>query len=79
MSIEIDRSKPEQAVAEAAAAYSNWDRWGADDVLGTLAYEPSSRQVVTEQRQPTFSVAGRQTAPFNADDLDIPAFLRDRR
>jgi len=52
---------------------------GQIDVLGTLAYEPSSRQVVTEQRQPTFSVAGRQTAPFNADDLDIPAFLRDRR
>ncbi|MBV8196288.1 MAG: cell division protein FtsZ [Candidatus Dormibacteraeota bacterium] len=53
---------------------------GQIDVLGTLAYEPSSRPVVTEQRQPaTFSVAGRQTAPFNADDLDIPAFLRDRR
>ncbi|MGH7686945.1 MAG: cell division protein FtsZ [Candidatus Dormibacteria bacterium] len=53
---------------------------GQIDVLGTLAYEPQSRPVVTEQRQPTtFSVAGRPTGPYNADDLDIPAFLRDRR
>ncbi|HKR99860.1 MAG TPA: cell division protein FtsZ [Candidatus Dormibacteraeota bacterium] len=52
---------------------------GQIDVLGTLAYEPAARSVVTEQRQPTFSVAGRPSGPFNADDLDIPAFLRDRR
>ncbi len=52
---------------------------GQIDVLGTLAYEPGARPVVTEQRAPTFSVAGRTTGPFNADDLDIPAFLRDRR
>jgi len=52
---------------------------GQIDVLGTLAYEPLSRPVVTEQRPPTFSVAGRPAGPFNADDLDIPAFLRDRR
>src|SRR5438105_6242332 len=31
---------------------------GQIDVLGTLAYEPAARSVV-EQRQPTFSVAGR--------------------
>jgi cell division protein FtsZ len=52
---------------------------GQIDVLGTLAYEPASRPVVTDQRQPTFSVGGRPSGPFNADDLDIPAFLRDRR
>jgi len=52
---------------------------GQIDVLGTLAYEPAARPVVTEQRTPTFSVAGRPAGPFNADDLDIPAFLRDRR
>ena len=49
------------------------------DVLGTLAYEPASRPTVTEQRQPSFTVGGRPASPFNADDLDIPAFLRDRR
>ncbi|MFI9567468.1 cyclase family protein [Streptomyces rishiriensis] len=31
-----DRRDPEGAVAEAAKACSNWGRWGADDVLGTL-------------------------------------------
>ncbi len=52
---------------------------GHIDVLGTLSYEPAARPIVTEQRAPSFSVAGRQAGPFNADDLDIPAFLRDRR
>ena len=52
---------------------------GHIDVLGTLAYEPAARPVVTEQRQPAFTVGGRPAGPFNADDLDIPAFLRDRR
>jgi len=52
---------------------------GQIDVLGTLAYEQSARPMVTEQRQPAFSVGGRPAGPFNADDLDIPAFLRDRR
>jgi kynurenine formamidase len=34
----IDRSDPEAAIAEAAKAYSNWGRWGEDDVLGTLNF-----------------------------------------
>jgi kynurenine formamidase len=29
---------PEDAIAEAAAAYSNWGRWGPDDVLGTVNF-----------------------------------------
>lgn len=33
-----DRNDPEGAIAEAAKAYSNWGRWGADDVLGTLNF-----------------------------------------
>lgn len=33
-----DRHDPEQAIAEAAAAYSNWGRWGSDDRLGTLNF-----------------------------------------
>ena len=32
----LDRDHPEEAIAEAAKAYSNWGRWGADDVKGTL-------------------------------------------
>jgi hypothetical protein len=34
----IDRTDPEAAIAEAAKAYSNWGRWGEDDVLGTLNF-----------------------------------------
>jgi kynurenine formamidase len=34
----IDRTDPEGAIAEAAARYSNWGRWGEDDVLGTLNF-----------------------------------------
>ncbi|GAA3732915.1 kynurenine formamidase [Spinactinospora alkalitolerans] len=34
----------EEAVAEAARAYSNWGRWGGDDVRGTLNFlEPAMR------------------------------------
>ena len=50
---------------------------GHIDVLGTLAYEPAARNVQVERAQ--FGVPVRSAAPFNADDLDIPAFLRDRR
>lgn len=32
----FDPAKPEEAVAAVAARVSNWGRWGADDVLGTL-------------------------------------------
>jgi kynurenine formamidase len=34
----LDRGDPEGAISEAAAKYSNWGRWGADDVLGTVNY-----------------------------------------
>jgi hypothetical protein len=34
---------------------------------------------VSEQRQPAFTVGGKPTGPYSVDDLDIPAFLRDRR
>ncbi|MDT9684249.1 cyclase family protein [Streptomyces sp. TRM76323] len=33
-----DRTDPEGAIARAAEAYSNWGRWGEDDVLGTLNF-----------------------------------------
>lgn len=34
----MNRHDPEGAIAEAAKAYSNWGRWGEDDVLGTLNF-----------------------------------------
>jgi cell division protein FtsZ len=46
---------------------------GRIDVLGTMAYEPAARPVVERERAPI------AYSSFNADDLDIPAFLRDRR
>lgn len=41
----LDRTDPEGAIAAAAAKYSNWGRWGQDDVLGTLNFlDPAKRQ-----------------------------------
>jgi kynurenine formamidase len=34
----LDRANPEAEIAEAAKAYSNWGRWGQDDVLGTVNF-----------------------------------------
>jgi kynurenine formamidase len=43
--VTLDRTDPEKAIAEAAAKYSNWGRWGQDDVLGTLNFlDPAKRQ-----------------------------------
>jgi len=50
---------------------------GHIDVLGTLAYEPQARPVA--QERPNFALPQRHILSGNADDLDIPAFLRDRR
>ncbi len=50
---------------------------GHIDVLGTLAYEPAARPVPSAS--PAFTIGGRPATAANADDLDIPAFLRDRR
>jgi kynurenine formamidase len=36
--VTLDRHNPEAAIAEAAKAFSNWGRWGEDDVLGTLNF-----------------------------------------
>ena len=41
----LDRSRPEQAIAEAAAACSNWGRWGTDDVRGTLNFLTDDKRV----------------------------------
>ena len=50
---------------------------GHIDVIGTLAYEPQARPVAQERA--AFAMPQRHTLPGNPDDLDIPAFLRDRR
>ena len=34
----LDRSDPEAEIARAVRAYSNWGRWGDDDVLGTVNF-----------------------------------------
>ena len=34
----LDRADPEAEIARAVRAYSNWGRWGADDVLGTVNF-----------------------------------------
>jgi kynurenine formamidase len=41
----LDRTDPEGAIAAAAKRCSNWGRWGADDVLGTLNFlSPAKRR-----------------------------------
>jgi cell division protein FtsZ len=45
---------------------------GQLDVLGQMAYEPAARPRMERERAVAYS-------GLNADDLDIPAFLRDRR
>src|SRR3954469_7974611 len=41
----LDRSDPEGAIAAAAKRCSNWGRWGADDVLGTLNFLDEAKRV----------------------------------
>ena len=41
----LDRTDPEGAIAAAAKRCSNWGRWGADDVLGTLNFLTADKRV----------------------------------
>jgi hypothetical protein len=41
----LDRTDPEGAIAAAAKRCSNWGRWGADDVLGTLNFLDDAKRV----------------------------------
>jgi kynurenine formamidase len=41
----LDRTDPEGAIAAAAKRCSNWGRWGADDVLGTLNHLDAAKRV----------------------------------
>ncbi|MDS2173437.1 cyclase family protein [Nesterenkonia sp. CL21] len=42
---DLDRSAAERHIAEAARACSNWGRWGADDVLGTLNFINTEKRI----------------------------------
>ncbi|WP_328305650.1 cyclase family protein [Actinomycetospora sp. NBC_00405] len=41
----LDPAKPEDAIAATVARVSNWGRWGADDVLGTLNLLDDAKRV----------------------------------
>jgi len=42
---DLDRTDPEGAIAAAAKRCSNWGRWGADDVLGTMNFLDEAKRV----------------------------------
>ena len=63
---DLDRADPEGAIAEAASAYSNWGRWGADDVLGTLNFLTEAKRregAALVRRGVSFSLS----LPFDMD------------
>ncbi|MGW3960952.1 cyclase family protein [Amycolatopsis sp. NPDC005003] len=62
----MDRTDPEAAIAAAAKRCSNWGRWGADDVLGTLNFLDDTKRregAALVRRGVSFSLAQR----FDAD------------
>lgn len=42
---DLDRNDPEAEIAARAAAYRNWNRWGEDDVLGTLNFIDAVKRI----------------------------------
>jgi kynurenine formamidase len=64
----LDRSDPEAEIARAVRAYSNWGRWGADDVLGTVNF-------ITDQSRLAAAGLVRRGASFSLSqrfDMDGP-------
>lgn len=62
----LDRGDPESAIEQAAKLYSNWGRWGRDDVRGTLNFIDQATRVEGARlvrRGVAFSLAQR----FEAD------------
>ncbi|MGY1663695.1 cyclase family protein [Geodermatophilus sp. SYSU D00705] len=58
----LDPADPEGAIAAAAERCSNWGRWGADDVLGTLNFLDEAKRVEGARlvrRGASFSLAQR--------------------
>src|SRR4051812_49938644 len=59
---DLDRSDPESAIAAAAKRCSNWGRWGADDVLGTLNFLDEAKRregAACVRRGASFSLSQR--------------------
>ena len=59
---QLDRTDPAGAIAAAAKRCSNWGRWGADDVLGTLNFLDEAKRIEGAsliRRGVTFSLAQR--------------------
>ena len=64
----LDRANPEAEIARAARAYSNWGRWGADDVLGTVNF-------ITDELRLAAAALVRRGASFSLSqrfDMDGP-------
>jgi Putative cyclase len=64
----LDRANPEAEVARAARVYSNWGRWGADDVLGTVNF-------ITDELRLAAAALVRRGASFSLSqrfDMDGP-------
>jgi kynurenine formamidase len=62
MTFPFDRSRPEAAISAMAKRCSNWGRWGADDVRGTLNFlEDAKRRNAAKliRRGAAFSLAQR--------------------
>ncbi|MFC7728553.1 cyclase family protein [Actinomadura keratinilytica] len=62
----LDRTDPAGAIAAAAQRCSNWGRWGADDVLGTLNFLDEAKRregAALVRRGVSFSLA----QPFDMD------------
>jgi kynurenine formamidase len=58
----MDRNDPEGAIAATAKRCSNWGRWGADDVLGTLNFLTDAKRregAALVRRGASFSLAQR--------------------
>ncbi|GAA1964656.1 cyclase family protein [Nocardioides panacihumi] len=65
---EIDRTDPEGTIAAAVARVSNWGRWGADDVLGTMNF-------LTDQKRRDAAVlirTGQSISLSQPFDMDGP-------
>ena len=62
MTFPFDRSRPEAAISVMSKRCSNWGRWGADDVRGTLNFlEDAKRREAAKliRRGAMFSLAQR--------------------
>jgi len=64
----LDRANPEAEIAKASVACSNWGRWGADDVLGTVNF-------ITDELRRAAAALVRRGASFSLSqrfDMDGP-------